>query len=225
MTWKEHIDNEGKKAYFLELKEFIKEERKTKTIVPNSSMLFNCFKHFEFQQTRVVIIGPEPYADTKFADGLCWSSNNTKQTLAMKYIIDEIVNDWAPNFRNNLQMGFHTNSLLGWAKQGILLLNARLTTEQGKKEAHENKGWETFTENTLRLISSELNNVVFILWGTGNYKKFIDTEKHLILESSIPTAKANNTFKGCKHFSETSRYLNETSKFSKTPINWFIINN
>lgn len=222
MTWNEFIKQEGEKDYYKDLKQFIGKERETKLIHPESSKLFNSFKFTPFNKVRVVILGDEPYAATNYNDGLAWSSINSIRTRSLVNIFDEIINDWAPNFKNSNDKAFAGNSLKQWAEDGVLLLNAINTVEDGKAHSHKNKGWEQFTQNAISLLSKERDHLVFMLWGVDlqGYERLIDKKKHLILKSSSPRKK--DTFSGNKHFTQCNDFMNKHYMNKQVPINWFL---
>ncbi len=226
-TWKEYLAEECSKEYFLKLKSFIAEERKTKLIHPTPDKLFACFKQTELSNTRVVIMGAEPYPSANYNDGLAWSTTNYNRPASLNNIFNEVISDWAPNFVNAFNLAFKTNGLSSWAKQGVLLMNGLLTVEDLKPGSHQNKGWETFTSNTLSMLSKEKEHLVFIFWGNKaqQYKSSVDGKKHLILEAGHPDPKSKNAFRDCKHFTKCNNYLNKHFLNIKPGINWFTFNN
>ncbi len=209
------IASELQKGYYLELEEFIRNEIKLgKNIFPEQSKVFNAFEKCPFEKIKVVILGQDPYHGAGQANGLAFSVNkDIKIPPSLKNIYKELNDDIGIPIPNH-------GDLSTWAEQGVLLLNAVLTVEEGKPGSHQNKGWERFTDEVIKMISSKKTGIVFLLWG--NYAKsksvLIDAEKHLILTAAHPSPlSAYNGFYKCKHFSKTNLYL---TKQGKTPIEW-----
>ncbi|HNX21124.1 MAG TPA: uracil-DNA glycosylase [Bacteroidales bacterium] len=213
-SWKAKMQNQFNQPYFADLKDFLTEEKKSYTIFPPGSLIFNAFNLTPFDQVNVVILGQDPYHDFGQAHGLCFSvMDGIPFPKSLINIFKELKDD----------VGFEmpmSGNLEKWAKQGILLLNATLTVRAHQAGSHQNKGWEQFTDQVIRTISDEKEGIVFLLWG--NYarakKVLIDSKKHFILETVHPSPlSAYNGFFGCKHFSKTNEILNQQGK---TPINW-----
>lgn len=212
-VWYTKLDEELKKSYFTELKEFIKTERVQFTIYPKEEDVFNALKITPFENVKVVLLGQDPYHGPNQAHGLSFSVNpGIKSPPSLVNIFKELQTDLG------YPVPTHGN-LTEWAKQGVLLLNATLTVRAGVPGSHQKKGWELFTDHLIKLISDEKENCVFLLWG--NYAKtkspLIDHSKHLVLEAAHPSPLARGAFFGSKPFSKTNNYL--ISK-GKTPINW-----
>lgn len=212
--WKEQLDGEFSKPYFHSLISFVKEEYKAQRIFPPGSLIFNAFDHCSFEDTRVVIVGQDPYHKVGQANGLCFSVNDgVRFPPSLQNIFKEIQNDLGTPFPSS-------GNLERWADQGVLLLNATLTVRAGQAGSHQNKGWEEFTDAVLSCLSRGKESIVFLLWGAYAQKKgaFIDTNRHYVLKSPHPSPfSANSGFFGCKHFSKTNHYL--LSKGLKI-INW-----
>ncbi|MDD4545008.1 MAG: uracil-DNA glycosylase, partial [Bacteroidales bacterium] len=176
--------------------------------------IFNAFNLCPFSNTKIVIIGQDPYHEPNQAHGLCFSVKEpTPIPPSLQNIYKEIESDLGIKPRE-------TGDLTSWARQGVLLLNATLTVQAHRAGSHQNKGWEEFTDSVIRIISEKKKNVVFILWGAYAQKKsvLIDETKHLILISPHPSPlSAYRGFFGNKHFSKANDYL-ETKGIS--PINW-----
>jgi len=215
-SWKPVIQAEIDKPYFKELYLFLKQQQdEGKIIFPPAPQFFSAFDYTPFNDTRVVIIGQDPYHGVGQAHGLCFSVNKgVKVPPSLINIYKEIKTDIE---------GFNIpehGDLSHWAKQGVLLLNATLTVEKDKAGSHQGKGWELFTDAVIKAISKQKEHVVFILWGKYAQSKvrLIDDSKHLILEAAHPSPlSAYNGFWGCKHFSKTNDYL----KQHQLPIvNW-----
>ncbi len=214
LSWKIKMQDQFNQPYFADLKEFLTEEKKNFTIFPPGSLIFNAFNLTPFDQVKVVILGQDPYHDFGQAHGLCFSvMDGVPFPKSLINIFKELRDD----------VGFEipmSGNLEKWARQGILLLNATLTVRAHQAGSHQNKGWETFTDQVIRNISNEKEGIVFLLWG--NYarakKVLIDSNKHFILETVHPSPlSAYNGFFGCKHFSKTNDILIQQGK---TPIDW-----
>lgn len=212
--WKDILNEEFEKEYFLNLVDFIKNEYKTKTVYPTPKNLFNAFNLCPFSQTKVVIIGQDPYHEPNQAHGLSFSVlDPTPCPPSLKNIYKEI----------ELDLGIlppNSGDLSRWAKQGVLLINATLSVEAHKAGSHQNKGWEEFTNSVINHLAKEKQGIVFLLWGSYAQKKgyFIDPSKHLILKSVHPSPlSAYRGFFGNNHFSKTNNYLISQGK---EPINW-----
>ena len=198
------------------LKTFLlNEKQKGKTILPPASLWFNALNSTPFDKVKVVILGQDPYPTAGHAHGLCFSVLPEVKPLpkSLLNINKELQSDLSID--NN-----HNGYLQSWADQGVLLLNAVLTVEQGNANAHQGKGWEEFTDAIIQSINQQKEHVVFILWGAYAQKKgvHIDASKHHIIKSAHPSPlSAYRGFFGSKPFSETNQYL---QKCGEDPINW-----
>lgn len=212
--WLTHLAAEFDKSYFKSLKAFLKTEKSQKVIYPPGKNIFEAYNRTKFNELKVVILGQDPYHGPNQAHGLCFSVNKGVQLPpSLKNIFKEIKADL------NIDQPQH-GDLTEWAEQGVFLLNATLTVEDGKAGSHQGKGWENFTDATIRIINENKKNVVFILWGrfAQDKARLIDDSNHLILKSAHPSPlSAYNGFFGCKHFSKCNEYLKKTGQ---TPINW-----
>lgn len=199
-NWK-ILDEEFKKDYYIQLNNFLEKEYKNKTIYPKKEDIFNAFKYFNFEDLKVVILGQDPYHEEGQAMGLSFSvPNDIKRPPSLNNIFKELENDL--NIKNE------NNDLTSWAKQGVLLLNTVLTVEQGLANSHKNKGWEIFTDNVIKYIDENKNNVVFILWGNNAREKKKIIKNNYIIESNHPSPlSACRGFFGSKPFSKTNEYL------------------
>ena len=204
--WKEKLQDEFVKEYFVNLTTFIKEEYRKTTIFPPGALIFNAFNLCPFDKVKAVIIGQDPYHGPGQAHGLCFSvREGIEFPPSLINIFKEIESD----------LGYKTYSsgALGrWAAQGVLLLNATLTVRAHQAGSHQHKGWEEFTDAAIRLLNREKNNLVFFLWGAYAQKKgeAIDRNRHLILESVHPSPlSASRGFFGNRHFSRCNAYLKE----------------
>jgi len=213
--WKKELNTEFEKPYFRDLLNFVEEEYLENTCFPEGTDIFEAFNRTPFDKVKVVILGQDPYHGLKQAHGLCFSVNEgIPIPPSLKNIYKEIENDLG----NPVPV---TGNLEHWADQGVLLLNAVLTVRAKQAGSHKKKGWETFTDSVIKLISEKKENVVFLLWGDYAKKKGakIDSSKHLILTSGHPSPLSANRgyWFGNEHFSKTNDYL---IKHGKEPINW-----
>lgn len=203
-SWKKRLSGEFEKPYFVNLVSFLKEQYATEKIYPPGKLIFNAFDKCPFDQLKVVIIGQDPYHGPGQANGLSFSVNDgVRFPPSLKNIFKEIQNDLGKPIPQS-------GNLERWANQGVFLLNATLTVKENSPGSHQNKGWEEFTDQVIRKVNEEKENVVFILWGAYAQKKgsFIDTNKHLVLSSAHPSPfSAERGFFGGKHFSKTNEYL------------------
>ena len=213
-SWKDRLSTEFEQAYFKDLVGFVKEEYKTQVVYPPGKLIFNAFEQCSFEDTRVVIIGQDPYHGPGQANGLCFSVNDgVPMPPSLINIFKEIGNEYNTGMPPS-------GNLERWAQQGVLLLNATLTVRHKSPTSHQKKGWEIFTDAVIRLIASEKENVVFLLWGSYAQKKggFIDPDKHCILKSAHPSPlSAHRGFMGNQHFVKANQYLEENGK---PTINW-----
>ena len=215
-SWKTVLVDEFTKSYFTELRNKVRIEYKSNVIYPHPTKIFNAFSLTPFNKVKVVVIGQDPYHGENQAHGLSFSvENGVKIPPSLNNIFKELKSDLKINLPKS-------GNLSSWAEQGVLMLNSVLTVRSGVANSHKNIGWEIFTENVINIISSQLSNIVFILWGKQAQEKIkiIDTKKHLILKSAHPSPlSAYNGFFGCKHFSKCNSYL---KKNNKKEIDWSI---
>ena len=202
--WDEILKEEYEKDYLKELISFLREEYDKKNIYPPISEIFNAFKYTSYKDTKVVIIGQDPYHGKDQAEGLSFSVKNcVSKPPSLKNIFIEMESDL------NIPFPKH-NSLVPWAEQGVLLLNAVLTVEEAHPASHKAKGWETFTDQVIKIINEKTTPVVFILWGNfaKEKEKFITNHNHYIIKSAHPSPfSAYNGFFGSKPFSKTNEFL------------------
>lgn len=214
--FKEIIEEESKKDYYIKLHDFVTKEYEEKIIFPPKENIFFALKNTPFEYVKVVIIGQDPYHGEGEAHGMAFSVNpGIPIPPSLQNIYKELHRDLGLKIPNN---GY----LLKWARQGVLLLNSVLTVEKDKPASHQNKGWEIFTDNIIRKINEKDEPVVFMLWGNFAKKKqeLITNPKHLILTSSHPSPfSVRYGFEGCKHFSKANDFLR---KNNITPIDWQI---
>jgi len=208
-SWKSRLEAQFEKDYFVKLVQFVKDEYQSATVYPPGKYIFNAFNYCSFEEVKVVIIGQDPYHGKRQANGLCFSVNegiNTPPSLVN--IFKEIKADLGKEIPA-------TGNLERWATQGVLLLNATLTVRANSPGSHQNKGWEVFTDEVIKVLSEEKENLVFLLWGAYAQRKgdVIDRSKHLVLTSAHPSPfSANRGFLGNRHFSKTNQYLREKNK-------------
>lgn len=214
--WDNILNEEFEKPYYKNLQSFLDEEYKQHIIYPEIYDIFNAFKYTSYNDTKVVIIGQDPYHEEGQAHGLCFSVNKgIKIPPSLRNIYKEIQNDLG------ITPPSHGN-LTSLATQGVLLLNTSLTVRQGMANSHKNKGWEKFTDSVIKVLNEREKPIVFLLWG-GNAKQkagLITNDRHKILTSVHPSPlSAFNGFFGCKHFSKTNQFL---ESIGETPIDWSI---
>ena len=214
-SWKEHLSQEFEKPYFSNLIEFVKTEYSSTKVYPPGKFIFNAFEKCTFDNTKIVILGQDPYHGYNQANGLSFSVNDgVAIPPSLQNIFKEIKEDLAIAIPK-------TGNLERWAEQGVLLLNSTLTVRAGEAGSHQKKGWETFTDAVIKCISEQRQDVVFMLWGKYAQDKgaVINASKHLILKAKHPSPMAANYggWFGTKHFSQANDYL--ISK-GVEPINW-----
>lgn len=214
-SWKKKLNIELEKPYFTELMKSISQEYKETQCFPLLENIFKAFELSSFEQTRVVIIGQDPYHGFGQAHGLCFSVNPaSKIPPSLRNIFRELHTDLGKPIPKN-------GNLVHWAKQGVLMLNATLTVRSGQAGSHQKLGWERFTDSVIELISQDKKDVVFLLWGTPAKKKGakIDESKHLVLRCGHPSPLSANRgyWFGNKHFSKTNDFLRSNNQ---QPIDW-----
>lgn len=214
-SWKNILQPEFEKPYFKNLTSFVKNEYENYQCYPKGKDIFAAFDFCAFDNLKVVIIGQDPYHGPNQANGLCFSvKDGITHPPSLINIFKEITTDLGTEYPQN-------GNLEKWAKQGVLLLNATLTVRAHEAGSHQKQGWETFTDEVIKQISKEKENVVFLLWGGFAKKKakLIDKTKHLILESGHPSPLSANRgyWFGNKHFSKTNAILTD---LEKQQIDW-----
>ena len=216
--WDEILKYEFEKPYYKSLRAFLKSEYSSKTIYPDMHNIFNALKYCSFKDTKVVILGQDPYHEPNQAHGLCFSVlKGNPPPPSLVNIYKEL----------NSDIGFKIPShgeLIKWAKQGVLMLNTVLTVERGLANSHKGKGWEIFTDRVISELNKKEKPVVFLLWGSPAKTKaqIIDNPLHIKLTSVHPSPlSAYRGFFGCRHFSKTNEILKAGGQ---TPIDWQIDN-
>ena len=209
------MSDEFNKPYFKSLISFIEEEYKGQTCYPGEIDIFAALDHCHFMDTKVVVLGQDPYHGPGQANGLCFSVNEgVAHPPSLVNIFKEMEMDLGIPYPNS-------GNLEPWADQGVLLLNATLTVRAHEAGSHQNKGWEVFTDKLIQNLSEEKEGLIFLLWGGFAKKKakLINAKKHYILTSGHPSPLSANRgyWFGNKHFSKTTKILLENKK---RPINW-----
>ncbi|MBR1405917.1 MAG: uracil-DNA glycosylase [Bacteroidales bacterium] len=213
-SWKDALAPEFEKPYFASLVRFLHGEKAAgKTIYPPGSQIFKAFELTPLPSVKVVLLGQDPYHGPGQAMGLSFSvPDGVPAPPSLVNIFREIESDLG------IRMSGRPN-LEGWARQGVLLLNAMLTVQAGAAGSHSRIGWQEFTDAVIRTVSDRCDGVVFLLWGNfaRSKKDLIDTTRHHVLEAPHPSPLARGAFFGCRHFSKTNEILRAEGK---TPIDW-----
>ena len=216
IPWLEFIGEECNKAYYQKLEKRIKDAYLNHPpVFPPQHLIFNALEQCTPEQTRVVIIGQDPYPTAGYAHGLAFSVRNhiTPLPKSLQNIFRELTNDVRIPYPNH-------GDLSDWAKQGVLLLNTILTVSEGSPGSHAGFGWEQFTDHIIHRLNQEKQHVVVMLWGTHAQRKIphINTSKHLILTAPHPSPlSAYRGFLGCGHFSKANAFLESKGL---PPIAW-----
>lgn len=212
--WDGILKDEWEKPYYKNLRQFLKKEYSNGKIYPDMHDIFNALKYTSFADTKVVIIGQDPYHGYGQAHGLCFSvKKGVMPPPSLKNIFKELNSDVGK------EIPCH-GELTDWAKQGVLLLNAVLTVREGQPTSHAKMGWETFTDRVISELNKKETPVVFLLWGAYAQKKaeIITNPLHKKLMSVHPSPlSASRGFFGCKHFSKTNELLKSAGL---EPIVW-----
>jgi len=215
--WDDLLKGEFQKPYFATMEEYVDQEYKRMEIYPPANDIFNAFRYCSYQDTKVVIVGQDPYINPGQAHGLSFSVlPGAKIPPSLHNIFCELHDDVGCYIPNN-------GCLIPWAKQGVLLLNSILTVRRGQSNSHMNIGWEIFTDKVMEILNKKDRSIVFLLWGAKAKRKAfsIDPDSHLILTAPHPSPLAGGGFFGCKHFSKTNQFLYEI--YPET-IDWQIPN-
>lgn len=214
--WNEYLAAELKEDYYLKLRDFLKEEYKTKIIYPSMYDIFNALHYTSYHECKVVILGQDPYHGPGQAHGLSFSVKpGVKAPPSLVNIFKELQEDLGCKIPNN-------GCLKTWAEQGVLLLNTVLTVREHQANSHKGIGWETFTDKVISLLNEREKPVAFILWGgpARRKKAMITNPKHFIVESAHPSPlSASHGFFGSRPFSKVNDFLRSTGQ---TPIDWQI---
>lgn len=214
--WDDVLKEEFDKPYYQNLRAFLNDEYENKTIYPLPKYIYTALKLTSYKDTKVVILGQDPYHEPGQAHGLAFSvGKNVEIPPSLQNIYKELHDDLGCEIPKH---GY----LIDWAKQGVLLLNTVLTVRAHEANSHKGKGWEQLTDAIIKKLNDKQNPVVFILWGANarSKKAFITSSNHLIVESVHPSPlSAYNGFFGSKPFSKTNNFL--VSNGIK-PIDWQI---
>lgn len=212
--WAPLLEEEFSKPYYLQLREFLKQEYKHYRIYPDMYNIFNALHYTAFADVKVVILGQDPYHGPNQAHGLSFSVKpGVPLPPSLKNIFLELQADLGCTPPSS---GY----LVPWTKQGVLLLNTVLTVREGQAHSHQGKGWEIFTDRVIEILNRKSNPVVYILWGSAAQMKqqLIDTNKHFIIKAPHPSPlSAHRGFFGSKPFSKTNSIL---KTIGQTEINW-----
>ena len=213
-SWNERLNDEFNKQYFKQLTDFVRSEYASQVIYPPGKLIFNAFDSCPFDNVKVVILGQDPYHQPGQAQGLAFSvPQGVRIPPSLQNIYKEVHDDVGTPIPAS-------GDLSRWVRQGVLLLNATLTVRQNMAGSHQRKGWETFTDAVIDIVSKQKEHVVFILWGSYAISKqnLIDQSKHLILKSVHPSPlSAHRGFFGNHHFSRANKFL---SQHNITKIQW-----
>lgn len=213
-SWKEALQSEFEQPYFAELVRYLHEEKRAgKVIYPPGPQIFKAFELTPVDAVKVVILGQDPYHGPGQAMGLSFSVPRGVQTPpSLRNIFKEAEDDLGIRMSGN-------PDLQGWARQGVLLLNAILTVRAGEPASHGAIGWQRFTDAVIRYLSDNREGIVFMLWGNFARSKaeLIDRSKHLVLEAAHPSPLARGAFFGSRPFSKANAYL---AAEGREPVDW-----
>lgn len=209
MTWETLLNEEYKKQYMKDLWNFLyREESKDKVILPDFASVYRAFNLTPYDNVRVVIIGQDPYPSEGNAMGVAFGvPDYTPRPPSLKNILKEVEDNLRSEGKEVVIVG---NTLEGWAKQGVLLLNTILTVESGAPLSHKGKGWEDFTDEVIRKLNEKDEHVIWLAWGNEAKKKVakVNNPKHKVLTAPHPSPlSAHKGFFGCKHFSLVNEYF------------------
>ena len=214
--WDGILKGEFEKEYYQELRKFLINEYKSKTIYPDMYDIFNALKNTAYSDVKAVILGQDPYHEPGQAHGLCFSvQKGVTKPPSLVNIFKELESDLGIKPPNH---GY----LMDWAKQGVLLLNTVLTVRRAEANSHKSKGWENFTDSVIKHLNDRDKPMVFILWGANAKAKaaLLTNPKHKIITGAHPSPlSAHNGFWDGKYFSKTNEFLVQSGE---TPINWEI---
>jgi uracil-DNA glycosylase len=212
-SWQTALAAEFGKPYFHQLQDFLTKERAEHQIFPPEADVFNAFKYAPFEKVKVLLLGQDPYHDVGQAQGLCFSVRpGIKPPPSLVNMFKELKTDLGCKIPNN-------GSLVPWAEQGILLLNAVLTVRAHEANSHKDKGWETFTDAVIRALNDRKDPVVFVLWGAYAQKKgkLIDPTRNPVLTAAHPSPLSAKKFFGSRPFSAVNQAL---EGLGTPPIDW-----
>lgn len=210
------LRGEFAKPYWQQLQQFVAAQRAQFTVFPPAADVFAALHLTTYADTRVVILGQDPYHGPRQAHGLCFS---VRPGVAVPPSLANVYKELHTDL--DIPVPRHGN-LEAWARQGVLLLNTTLTVRAGQAASHQGHGWEIFTDQVLRAVNDKQRRVVFLLWGAAARKKksLIDTSRHVVLESAHPSPlSAHNGFFGSRPFSRTNAALVDDGL---APIDWLL---
>ena len=214
--WQELLEDELQKDYYQDLRKFLIGEYRTKKIFPDMYDIFNALHYTSYADTKVVILGQDPYHEPGQAHGLSFSvMPNVPPPPSLINIFKELHEDLGCKIPNNGYLRF-------WAEQGVLLLNTVLTVRAHQANSHRGQGWETFTDKIISLLNAHEKPIAFILWGrpARNKRSMITDPKHFIVESAHPSPlSAHNGFFGSQPFSQVNNFL---KSIGEKEIDWQI---
>jgi len=219
-SWKAVLADQFELDYMHALRRFLAAAKQSRRVVyPPGDRIFAALDLCPLPQVRVVVIGQDPYHGPGQAHGLCFSVlPGTPQPPSLVNIFREINDDLGTPER---RLDGARGCLEPWARQGVLLLNAVLTVEQGHAGSHQNQGWERFTDRVVAILNEQREHLVFMLWGAYAQRKgaMVDRQRHCVLEAPHPSPlSAHRGFFGCRHFSRANAYL---AQHDLAPIDWF----
>ncbi len=212
-SWRDRLSGEFSKPYFLQLVEFIREERRAHVVFPAAADVFNAFKLTPFEHVKVLVLGQDPYINAGQAHGLSFSvPPGVKPPPSLQNIYKELNADLGAPIPKH-------GNLTRWAEQGVFLLNATLTVRAHESGSHQGQGWETFTNKAIRLLNEREERMVFVLWGRyAREKRELINDRHTVIESAHPSPmSANQGFFGSRPFSKVNAAL---TGYGVSPIEW-----
>ncbi len=232
-SWRRWLDAEFQLPYMQALRAFLAAEKaRHKVIYPRGAQMFAALDSTPFDAVKVVIIGQDPYHGPNQAHGLCFSVQpGVPVPPSLHNVFAEIADDLGATDASDAAGGTGApirippgrGCLTGWARQGVLLLNAVLSVEQGRAASHQGQGWERFTDRIVTVLNDERDGLVFLLWGGYAQRKgaIVDRRRHLVLTAPHPSPlSAHRGFLGCRHFSQANRYLAQQGQL---PIDWLAV--
>ena len=211
--WDEILSSEYVAPYFTTLMEKVDKEYLQRTVFPPRDLIFAALKRVDYDDVKVVILGQDPYHGDGQANGMAFAVNDgIELPPSLKNIFEEAENDLGVKMPK-------TGSLIGWAKQGVLLLNTVLTVRRGVPQSHSELGWKTFTDAVIVALSRREKPLAFVLWGANAIsKKSLIDPKHFVITSPHPSPlSAYRGFFGSKPFSAVNNFL---VKNGDAPIDW-----
>lgn len=216
--WGQYLKEEMAQPYYRKLRQFLIGEYSTKQVYPDMYSIFNALHYTSYADTKVLILGQDPYHEPGQAHGLSFSVQpNVPPPPSLVNIFKELETDLGCTVPNN-------GCLEPWARQGVLLLNTVLTVQAHRANSHRDKGWEIFTDKIISLLNQREKPVAFILWGSPARRKkaMITNPQHFIVESPHPSPlSAYRGFFGSRPFSRVNKFLESVGE---KPINWQLPN-